>query len=149
MVLQVVVVQMVHSGGGTLWLEVLLQREIGDCGHRAGSVAVHGGRTHAPAGGCLLACRLATMQRLLHFALHRRVPTTGRRCGFTFISIVLRFGFLLCLLAAFPLHPAILEPDLDLQARVDVSDKNVTVKCTLINEGDFSSLRPISVANTK
>lgn len=108
---------MVHSGGGILWLEVLLQHEIGGCGHIAGGVAVCGGRTHAPAGGRLLACRFAIVRRLLHFVLHRRVPTTGGRRGFTFLSLVLRFGFLLCLLAAFPLHPPVLEPDLDLRLR--------------------------------
>lgn len=60
-VLQMVVVQVVHSGARALCLEVLLQYEIGSCGHSAGGVAVHGGRTHTPAGGCLLRGQLAVV----------------------------------------------------------------------------------------
>ena len=61
MVLQVVVVQMVHSGARALCLKVLLQHEIGGCGHSAGGVAVHGHRTHTPAGGGLLSGQLGVV----------------------------------------------------------------------------------------
>jgi len=117
-VLQVVVVQMVHSGDGALWLEVLLQHQVGSCGHGTSGMAVCGGRTDTPAGGGLLAGRFAVVWCLLHFALHRRAHTIGCRCGFTLLCLILRFGFLLRLLAPFPLHPAILEPDLDLKAKL-------------------------------
>ena len=61
MVLQVVVVQVVHSGSRALCLEVLIQYEVGGCGHSAGGVAVHGGRTYTPAGGGLLSGQLVVM----------------------------------------------------------------------------------------
>lgn len=59
MVLQVVVMQMVHSGARALCLKVLLQHEVGGCGHSAGGVTVHGHRTHTSAGGGLLSGQLA------------------------------------------------------------------------------------------
>lgn len=128
-VLEVVVVQVMHSGGVALWLEVLLQHEVSGCGHSAGAMVVHDGRTDASTGGHLLPRRLAVpVRRLFRFAVRRCAAATGRSRGFALLCLVLRFGLLLCLLAAFPLHSAILEPDLDLKARLHLSFKTFPVQ---------------------